>query len=287
MKRRRTLFTFWILILSIGSFLAPIGLSTSGSFAQDLLEVPEDKEPVKKEPAKQEKPAEDKKEADSKTPIPLGRTITVESPLNDVVFGRIKNTALALQNQSIQENRKAFLILEITPGDSPFYQVQGLAKFLTSEAVSNVTTIAWIPKTVTGNNAALALVCNEIIMHPDAELGDLGRGKALDLEEQQSLLSLIQKRTNNKVNGSLVKGLMDPQVPLMLVKIEKENQGVESRVVTRDELSQLQNLGVAISDIETIKEAGFAGTLSGARARGLNILVNQTAKEPLGTRIDI
>ncbi|MCA9039772.1 MAG: hypothetical protein KDA65_05420 [Planctomycetaceae bacterium] len=269
MTNRWLISTFW-------TFCSLVGFHwclSSALFSQDLLEIPKDKQAARK--AEEKEP----KEQNTQKNIPLGRTITVESPVNDAIFGHIKNTASTLQIQAAQENRKAFLILEITPGDSPFHQVQGLAKFLTSDKVSAVTTVAWVPKTVTGNNAVLALACKEIIMHPDAELGDLGRGRALDQDEQRSLLSLIQKRLNPKVNEALLKGFMDPQVAVLKVNIEQGNNGVTSKVVTTTELKQLQNSGVTISDIETIKEAGTPGILTGTHARALDVLVSKIARE--------
>src|SRR5579862_1537542 len=118
--------------------------------------------------------------AGAKSDVPLGRYLTLSGAVDDVVFGRVQNTALTLENQAKLQHRKAVLVLEIAAGSSQFHQVHGLAKFLTSVEIADVKTVAWIPETVTGNNVIVALACNEIVMHPDAELGDIGRGKALD-----------------------------------------------------------------------------------------------------------
>ncbi|MCA9016152.1 MAG: hypothetical protein KDA77_12540, partial [Planctomycetaceae bacterium] len=102
--------------------------------------------------------------------------MTIDSPVGEVTYGRVTNAALALQNEAAQSNETGYLILKISPGSSPFHQVQGLAKFLASSQLSNLKTIAWIPETVIGNNVVLALACDEVVMHPDAELGDIGYG---------------------------------------------------------------------------------------------------------------
>lgn len=94
-------------------------------------------------------------DADASPNVPLARYITLVSPVDDVVFGHVQNTALTLQNQARAQRRRAVLILEITPGSSPFHQVQGLATFLTSVDIADVKTIAWVPETVTGNNVIL------------------------------------------------------------------------------------------------------------------------------------
>ena len=220
---------------------------------------------------------------------PLGQFVTVTSPIDDTVFARVSNAAINLQNRSVQEKRAAYLILQIEPGTSQFHHVQGLAKFLTSSQVSNVTTVAWIPQTVTGPNVLVALACRQIVMHPDAELGDLGRGKPLDPDDRQAVLAIAQKRHNPKVNVALVRGMMDQDEQLWKVRIrsaEPGQEGLESRVVTKDDLDVLRKTNIAIEGIEVVKEAGMLGTFRGATARSLDILVSQTA-DSRGTVADL
>lgn len=230
--------------------------------------------------ARSEATAQDAAAAEQAKSIPLARFLTVASPVDDVVFGRVKNTALSLQNQAAMQNRRAFLVLEITSGTSQFHQVHGLAKFLTSAELSNVTTIAWVPETVTGNNVVLALAANEILIHPDAELGDIGRGKALDPDERQLVLSLVEKRHNPKLSPALVHGMADPQKAVLKIKqqVDGEDGTTESRVVTEEELERLRESNAIILDVETIKEAGVAGLFSGSEARALDVLAVQTVE---------
>ena len=203
------------------------------------------------------------------------------SPVDDLVFGRVKNAVLNLESQAQQQHRRAVLILEVTHGSSPFYQVYGLAKFLTSAEIADVKTVAWVPETVTGNNVVVALACNEIVMHPDAELGDIGLGKSLDRDEQQETLRLIEKRHNPRLSTALVLGMCDPQRETLRAKVQlpggKEGKETsEFRTVTKDELERLQTSKVSILDVTTIKEAGDLGTYSGNKARSLGVLTAQT-----------
>ncbi|HAH46064.1 MAG TPA: hypothetical protein DCM07_14660, partial [Planctomycetaceae bacterium] len=126
--------------------------------------------------------------------------------------------------------------------------------------------------TVIGNNVVLALACDEIVMHPDAELGDIGYGKALDQDEREFVLSIVEKRHNAKLSRALVLGMMDPQQAVPQVKIQQgegENRQILSRIVTPDELKRLQENRAVITDVETIKEAGSLGVFSGSKARAL------------------
>jgi len=212
--------------------------------------------------------------------VPLARYLTLTSPVDDVVFGHVQNVALTLQSQARSQHRRAILVLEITPGSSPFYQVSGLATFLTSVDIADVKTVAWVPETVTGNNVILALACNEIVMLPDADLGDIGRGKPLDRDEQHQVLRLIEKRHNPRVSTALVQGMMDAEAVTLRAKIQVLAAGKETtefRVVTKDELERLRQSKAAILDVQTIKEAGDAGIYSGSKARSLDVLAVQTA----------
>ena len=228
-------------------------------------------------------PAGDAAQADAAAPnVPLARYVTLTSPVDDVVFGHVQNTALTLQSQARTQKRRAILVLEITPGSSPFHQVYGLATFLTSVDISDVKTVAWVPQTVTGNNVILALACNEILMHPDAELGDIGRGKPLDRDEEHDVIRLIEKRHNPRVSPALVLGMMDAEKATLRVKVQLLSAGkptTEYRIVTPDELERLRQTKTAILDVTTIKEAGEAALYSGSKARNLGVLAVQNADD--------
>ncbi len=211
---------------------------------------------------------------------PLVQFLKLKSPANDVTLGNITNIALELQNRSSHQNRDAILVLEITPGTSQFHHIRSMAKFLTSSKLSRVRTVAWIPETVTGNNVVLALACKEIIMHPDAQLGDIGRGEKMDEIDKNFIRSIADKRHNRKVNVALVNGMLDSQTRVFKIKIQGKQQGeeTESRVVSAKELKRLRDNRVAITDVVTVKEAGELGLLTGSKSRALDLLVVQTAE---------
>jgi membrane-bound serine protease (ClpP class) len=222
---------------------------------------------------------------------PVARYITVTNPAGELVFSRVRNALVELQHQAELEDRDNILILEIERGSSTFGQVSDLAKELTSSKYSRVRTVAWIPKDesarpLTGYTAIIALACREIVMHPDAEIGDVGRGTALDDDEQLSIINLVEKRYNTKVNGALAAGFVEPSRTVLKIKVisgEDANRVTETRVVTSEEMQRLQESDVAIPDVITIKEKGDVLLLSGKRARQLDVLVMQTAED----RVDL
>lgn len=206
---------------------------------------------------------------------PLARFLTIESPITDEVISWVRTSAAELQTQASQENRKPFLVLEIASGVSEFHQVYGLADLLTSQALSGITSIAWVPQDVTGPNALVALACNEIVMHPDAKLGDLGRGRALPPDQQQIVLAVIAKRNNSRVNEALATAMMDPQSTLMLVSVEVRPGENEKRLATEADARRLREAGAVIRDTRTLKEPGTPGLFSGEQCRQEDIVIVQ------------
>ncbi|MDA0282496.1 MAG: hypothetical protein O3B86_03990 [Planctomycetota bacterium] len=272
-------------LLFLSLLMASLGLFPTGrSYAQ---EVSTDEASTEAAIA----PEETKPKPDTTSAGPLARYITVTNPAGEVVFSRIRNSLVELQRQAELDDRDSILILEIERGSSSFGQVSDLAKELTSARYSRVRTIAWIPRhedgrPLTGYAAIIALACREIVMHPDAEMGDIGRGTAIDQDEQLSIINLVEKRYNTKVNGALAAGFVEPARAVLKIKVisgEGKDRVTETRVVTNEEMLRLQESDVAIPDVITIKEQGDVLLLSGSRARQLDVLVMQTAED----RVDL
>ncbi len=208
--------------------------------------------------------------------------VKVGSPVDEAVVGTVRNAGLKLQRQAGEAGVRAVLVLELTPGSSRFGQVRDLAQFLTSAELADVRTVAWVPESVDGNNAVVALACEEIVLHPDAELGDLGRGRALDEADLVFVLGLAGKRHNRFVSPALVRGLADPQQAVLKVTLG-EGAEAETRLVTPEELVALRDTATGEVTVERVKEAGTAGRFSGERARALGVLAAATA----ATRTDV
>lgn len=215
---------------------------------------------------------------------PFGQFVTLTSPMDDHVLAQVSNVAQRLQHQAQQENRAAYLVLEIPAGTTPFHHVQAITRLLTSSQWSSIKTVAWVPETVTGPNVLVALACRDIVMHPDAELGDIGRGQPLEPEDQQAALAIGQKRHNSRVSTALITAMIDPQAQLWKVRVPGDEPGkVETRTVTRNELAVLQDAGVVLEKLEPIKDAGVLGLFKGSVARSQDILVTNVAE----TRADV
>lgn len=209
-------------------------------------------------------------------PQPIGQFLSLNSPLDDRVLSHIKRVAEDLERRAAEQKTTGVLVLEIPQGTTPFPHIQALTRYLTSSAMGSLRTVAWVSETVTGPNVLVALSCQDIVMHPDAQLGDLGRGQPLEPEDQQIILALAQKRHNAKVSTALVKSMMDPQEELWRIRIGNDDKA-ETRAVTRSELDTLRQTGVVVEHAETIKDAGVLGVYGGNQARNWDILVSNVA----------
>lgn len=209
---------------------------------------------------------------------PVARYITLPGAIDQATQLWVREAGLKLQDLAVKEDRRAVLVLEITPGNSQFHEVYGLARFLTSSALSRVRTVAWVPESVVGNNVVAALACKEIVMHPDAQLGDIGRGNRVEDDDQTVVLNMVAKRYNPKVNQALATAMMDPQATLIQLTTETAEGESEKRLVTEAEADRLQQAGAIIKDPRTIKEPGQPGLFSGTQARNGDFLVMQTVE---------
>ncbi len=209
---------------------------------------------------------------------PLGRFLTVTSPLDDRMVSELTNLALEMQAQANREDREAILVLEIQPGSSGFGHVSDVAKFLTSAQISRVRTVAWLPKSVDGTRAILPLACHDIVMHPDASLGDIGRGETVVPEEQNFVFSIIDRRRNVRLSRGVAVAMMDPSATLLRVTVEDPSGAVQQKFLTPEELIQLQNQNAIIAKTETVKDAGSPGLFNGLDSEKAGFLVAKTAK---------
>ncbi len=207
---------------------------------------------------------------------PMGARVVLPGTVGEVAAAQVMNVARRLQAEAVREDRPAILVLEIHQGTSRFGQIRDLAKELTGPDLNRVRTVAWVPESISGNNVILALAANEIVMHPEAEIGDIGRGRALDRDDQQFVLGLVSRRNNLKVNTALAQGMMDPAAQVWLIHVRR-GETTEADVVTTEELEQRRRDNEIIERTRRIWEAGEVGVISGETARQWGILVMHTA----------
>lgn len=211
--------------------------------------------------------------------VTAGQFVTISGPVDDAVLARVQNAALRLQSDAAGSERPPVLVLHIEPAASPVHQALALAKFLASGKSAPVKTVAWIPSPLQGTQAAIALACQEIVLHPEAGLGDIDRSRSLDDDDKSAILEIVQKRNQPKLPLSLVRAMLNPQDEVWNVRLDD----AQTRIVSRDELQALRDAGRSIDRADVVKAAGDRGLFSAAVLRDLGLVATHTAS----TRIEV
>jgi len=207
---------------------------------------------------------------------PFGQFVTIGNQVDDQLVSQITNLTRELQTRAVREKRQAILVLEISAGSSRQGQIHDLAKVLVSPELSNVRTVAWIPKSIDGNHVILALACHDIFMHPTAALGDIGRGTALSNVEQNFVLDIVDRGRNLRMSRAVAKAMMDPASAVMRVSLEDRDGKTRQQFLTAAELRELQNQQVVITQTDTVKDPGQPGLFKGSEAASSGFLVAAT-----------
>jgi membrane-bound serine protease (ClpP class) len=214
---------------------------------------------------------------DAAVPEPIGRFVNLRSPINDGTIGEIRQAALALLDQSRRESRAAVLVLELEPGLSQFHHVYALADLLTSSDFAALRTVAWVPETLTGPAALVPLACSEIVLSPTAQLGDIGHGESLTVDQQAVVAGLIARGRNRRVSPALARAMVDPQAKLLQLTIEHPDGVRERRLVTAEEAQAITESGVSVPLSQVLKEPGSVGIFSGEQSLAGEFLVEHLA----------
>jgi membrane-bound ClpP family serine protease len=202
-----------------------------------------------------------------------GRLIRVRLPLvgnaDKQVETAIRRARDRFAAKPAQGDRRPTLILEFSPArrdagfgqGSDFSRAAALARFLTSREVASIKTVAYIPRTIKGHGVLVALACEEIVMHRDAEIGDA----SIDDTGPPSDVVLTSYREIATLRRPaylpLVLGMVDKRIEVL--KVETET-GVE--FVERSKIEELKQNRTIVSQ-DAIFPAGALVNLSGRDGR--------------------
>ena len=194
------------------------------------------------------------------------RLIRVPLPITGSVDDRVKQRIdQALKDFPLDQGRP-ILVLEFSPrGDgsgegSQFERSFALARYLTSEQLSSARTIAYLPRTVQGHAVLVALACEEIVMHPEAELGSAGLDETTVDDTVRSAYSEIADRSRT-VPSAVALGMLDRQLETFQVETTGGTQ-----YVSRVDLERLKQ-DTAVTSIKTIIPSDEMGRFTGREMR--------------------
>ncbi len=192
-------------------------------------------------------------------PVSLPITGNADTNIKRMIDQTISATA------SLGDSRP-ILILEFRSSDSQgsdaseFERSLSIARYLASDRLSGVRTIAYLPRSVRGHAVLAVLACEEIIIAADAEFGRAGIGEEHIDEAMRSSYREIAERRRT-IPPAVALGMLDKQLAVSRVKTLDGAQ-----YVFDDELETLQK-SVAVTSVDAIVAAGDLISFTGNELR--------------------
>jgi membrane-bound ClpP family serine protease len=216
--------------------------------------------------------------ADRADAPPAVRLVRVPLPIQGTVDTRVTRVLDQLLNDLPRNGTRPTVVLELAAEDgsdgsgSEFGRVLQLAQHLASPQLSGVRTVAYIPRTVKGHAVLVALACEEIIMHPDAELGEAGAGESrLDAIVRSGYREIADRRRT--IPAAVALGMLDPQLQVQQVQTAG---GV--RYLLAEDVPELQR-STTVQSVDTIIPAGEMGLFRGDELRVQYNFVSHLARD--------
>ena len=192
--------------------------------------------------------------------------IPVPLPISGTVDTQIKRKIDRVLSESAGGGARPTLILEFRGSDesrgegSEFERSLSLARFLASDRLRSVRTVAYLPSGVKGHAVLPVLACEEFIIHPDAEFGQAGIAEPyIDSTVRSGYGETARRRRTVPVAVAL--GMLDKELSVLRVETV---DGL--RYVTGDELAGLRR-ETTVDDIQTLIPAGDMGRFTGTELR--------------------
>ena len=196
---------------------------------------------------------------------PTGLLIRVPAPLEAGSERRIRQAVATFIDNATRQGQWPTILFEFQPGPNDFGKALDFARYLASPQLNGATSVAFVPETVTGHTVLPILACDQIVMHPEARLGDAGAGETrISPTGLNGDTEMAESRRTVPVD--LAVGLVNRAAEVLEVETETGRE-----FVLRDDLAELTSNKVVVST-EVIKPAGKPALFSGREGRELGFV---------------
>jgi len=195
------------------------------------------------------------------------RLIRVSLPITGNQDNHIKRMIEQLLGDWPETEGRPTLVFEFWPPPaaeqgrgSEFERCLSLARYLASGRLSRVRTVAYLPRSVFGHAVLPVLACEEIIVHPEASLGQAGIDEP-DIEPtiRQGYLEISDRRRT--VPAALALAMLDSRV-----KVYQATTAAGTQYVLEEDLAALQE-ETNVQTLDTLVAAGDWGVFTGNQLR--------------------
>lgn len=195
----------------------------------------------------------------------MGQWIRLPAPITDAVDAQVRRSVDAVMRGAKQRGQWPVFILELGQGPTQFGQALDLARYLSSPALNGATTVAYLPETISGHAVLVAIACDEIIMHPDAEIGNAGEyERVIEPSVRSAYVEIANRRKT--VPSDLALGMLDPALEILIVETD-----VSREFVRAERLEELKK-EKSVQSTEVLIRAGEPGVFTGREARELGFV---------------
>ena len=209
-------------------------------------------------------------QADEAKPVrPAGRLIRVSLPITGTVDAQVKRAVERAIVELPREAGRPVVVFELVPTHSKYrrrdrvWSGLDLARYLSSRELSVIKTVAFIPRSIRGHGVLVVLACEEIVMAPDAEIGEAGidepAQEAIDPTVRSGYSQIADRRRT--IPTAVAIGMLDRQVEVLKVETESSTEFVLS-----GDLPALERTHT-IQSKQVLIPVGQMGVFSGRRAR--------------------
>ena len=165
------------------------------------------------------------------------------------------------------DQRRPLLVLQMEPhrdagAGSQFERVLSLARFLSSRDMSGVKTVAFVPRSIRGHGTLLPLVCEEIVMAPEATIGEAAADESAG-SIGKTVIGAYQEIAESRrtMPVALALGMVDPAAEVLQIETE---QGIE--FVLKRDFDRAGEQREILSE-QTIVPAGTLASFEGREGR--------------------
>ena len=197
---------------------------------------------------------------------PLVRLLKVPLPIQGTVDTQVRRSIEQILSNAEAAQERPIIVLEFVPPQngtgesSEFGRALDLARYLVSREANQARIVAYIPETVRGHAVLVVLACEEIVMHPDAQLGEAGISESdIDDTMRRAYSEIAGRRLT--IPAPVAMGLLDPEL-----QVQRLITAQGTRYALDSEIPQIQ-AEVHVQRIEPMIPAGDAGLLVGEKLR--------------------
>jgi membrane-bound ClpP family serine protease len=222
-------------------------------------------------------PAPDAKVGEAAAPPPapaMGRLVRVPLPLT----GNADTQVIAAVQKAIDDmppgRERGVLVLEFSSVDnqtgqgSDFERSLKLARYLSGRKASTAKTVAYIPKALKGHAVLAAMACEEIVMAPEAVMGEAGLDEPAEEATDPTVRSGYREIANRRrtIPAEVALAMLDKN--LELLKVETE---VSPEFVLKEDLEKLKERHT-IQSQKVLSPPGQFALFTGREARELGFV---------------